>query len=82
MTLMTEMSEEYRRAAVLVRMQLDEVREQLSKSPHDILLRGRARQLKDILQELRDVRDVTAHYYTDSRPEAYTTAGLRASRRS
>ena len=75
-----EISEDYRRAAVLVRLQLDEVKEALRTASESDrpALRRKEKELRNILRELRDMRELTAGYYTTSRNRTLSSAGLRA----
>lgn len=83
MATLLEISEGYRRAAILVRLQLDEVRQALktASEAEKPMLRQRETVLKRMLQEMRDLRDLTANYYTRGRSQQYTSAGIRAGRR-
>lgn len=84
MSTLLEISEDYRQAAVLVRVQLDEVRQALktASEAEKPALRQRERELRCMIRELRDLRDVTANYYTRGRSQQYTSTGIRAGRRN
>ena len=84
MSTLREISEGYRQAAVLVRVQLDEIKGALETAPEadKPALRQRERELRCMIRELRDLRDVTANYYTRGRSQQYTSAGIRAGRRN
>lgn len=77
---LAELSDGYQEAAVLLRMRLDEIREQLTYA--DGLERRRLEQralaLKTALQEMRDLRNLTRTYYTKPRDGTYTTSNLYA----
>ena len=77
---LAELSDGYQEAAVLLRMRLDEIREQLTHA--DGLERRRLEQralaLKTALQEMRDLRNLTRTYYTKPRDGTYTTSNLYA----
>ena len=77
---LAELSDGYQEAAVLLRMRLDEIREQLTYA--DGLERRRLEQralaLKTALQEMRDLRYLTRTYYTKPRDGTYTTSNLYA----
>ena len=77
-----EISEDYRQAAVLVRVQLDEVRQALktASEAEKPTLRQRETVLKRMLQEMRDLRELTARYYTAPRDRNLSSAGIRAGR--
>ena len=80
MSTLRELSEDYRRAAVLVRVQLDEVRQAL-KTATEVekpALCQRETMLKRMLQEMRDIRELTARYYTAPRDRNLSSAGIRA----
>lgn len=84
MATLLEISEGYRRAAILVRLQLDEARRQLreAEGTRRTALELQVRSLNQTLVELRDLRDLTAHYYDGRRSGDYTTVGLRAGRKN
>ena len=84
MITLLEISEGYRRAAILVRLQLDEARRQLreAEGTRRAILQSQIVSLNQTLVELRDLRDLTAHYYDGRRSGDYTTVGLRAGRKN
>lgn len=84
MSTLLEISEGYRQAAILVRLQLDETRRQLKRAEgmQRTALELQARSLNQTLAELRDLRELTAHYYDGRRSGDYTTAGLHAGRKN
>lgn len=76
-----EISEGYRSAAVLVRFQINEVKEQMSAGHGDeAVLRERTKNLRYILRELNELRYLTEHYYTSPRDPKYTCAAFYARR--
>ena len=80
MSTLREISEGYREAAVMLRMQYDMLREQIERGEDAPELRYAMGRIGRILQELRALRALTRDYYTAARPPEYTTAGLKARR--
>ena len=80
MTTLAALSEEYRDAAVRLRAALEETEERLAaaRGPERRDLERRARILRQMLREARDLRDLTEGYYTRDRDGRYTTSTLRA----
>lgn len=82
MARLRELSGQYREAAVRLRMGLEAAEQQLE------LLDGAERRamareiylLRQMLREMRDLRQLAEGYYTRPRSEKYTTAGLTAPR--
>ena len=80
MSSLKEISDGYREAAVLLRMRLDEIREQM-KTAEGLERRGlerRALGLKTALQEMRDLRNLTQTYYTKPRNGSYSSSNFWA----
>lgn len=77
---LAELSEGYQEAAVLLRMRLDEVREQIKKAEgmERRSLERRELALKTVLQEMRDLRNLTRNYYTRPRSGNYGCSNMRA----
>lgn len=77
---LAELSEGYQEAAVLLRMRLDEVREQIKKAEgmERRSLERRALALKTALQEMRDLRNLTRTYYTRPRSGNYSCSNMWA----
>ena len=80
MTTLAALSEEDRDAAVRLRAALEETEERLAaaRGPERRDLERRARLLRQMLREARDLRDLTEGYYTRDRDGRYTTSTLRA----
>lgn len=80
MASLSEISDGYREAAALIRMRLDEIREQMQASEglERRALEQRALALKTALQEMRDLRDLTRTYYTRPRNGSYTSSSYWA----
>ena len=80
MASLNEISDGYREAAVLLRVRLNDIREQMKTSEglERRRLERRALALKTALQEMRDLRNLTRTYYTKPRDGTYTTSNLYA----
>lgn len=83
MARLEELSEGYMDAAVRLRLALEEARSKLEQAdgPERAALEQRVRMLRQMLQEMRDLRGVTQGYYTRARDGRYTTSTLRAPRK-
>lgn len=82
MASLNEISDGYREAAILIRMRLDEIRAQIpeAQGAYRKRLEAKAVSLNGVLQQMRDLRQLTKEYYTRSRDGTYTCSQLRASR--
>ena len=80
MASLNEISDGYREAAILLRVRLNEIREQMKTSEglERRRLERRALALKTALQEMRDLRNLTQTYYTKPRNGSYTSSNFRA----
>lgn len=80
MASLNEISDGYREAAILLRMRLNEIREQMKTAEglERRRLERRALELKTALQEMRDLRNLTQTYYTKPQNGKYTMANFRA----
>lgn len=80
MASLNEISDGYREAAILLRVRLNEIREQMKTSEglERRRLERRALALKTALQEMRDLRNLTQTYYTNPRNGSYTSSNFRA----
>lgn len=80
MSSLSDLSEGYREAAILLRMRLNEIREQMktAEGPERWRLERRALELKTALQEMRDLRELTQTYYAKPQNGKYTMANFRA----
>ena len=78
MAKLTELAEEYREAAVRLRLAIEDRQEQAaqgnSAAARELAL------LRQMLAEMRDLRQLTQGYYTRPRDGTYTTSNLRAPR--
>lgn len=83
MSTLRELSPGYREEAIRLRVALEETEAQLrtAQGADRAGLEHRARLLRQMLREARDLRDLTEGYYTRERDGRYTTSTLRASRR-
>ena len=79
MAKLTELAEEYREAAVRLRLAIEDRKEQAARG-NSVAARELAI-LRQMLAEMRDLRRLTESYYSRPRNRLYTTAGLIASRR-
>lgn len=74
-----EFAQGYRDAAVRLRLAIQDrqqrARQGDREAQRELVL------LRQMLQQMRDLRELTEGYYTRPRSEKYTTAGLRAPRR-
>lgn len=80
MSSLSDLSEGYREASVLLRMRLNEIREQMKTAEglERRTLERRALCLKQSLKEMRDLRTLTQTYYTKPRDGAYTSSNFWA----
>lgn len=78
MAKLTELAEEYREAAVRLRLAIEDRKEQAARG-NSVAARELAI-LRQMLAEMRDLRQLTQGYYTRPRDGAYTTSDLRAPR--
>lgn len=79
MAKLSELSGAYRDAAVRLRLAMEDRQQRAQQGD-----RGAQRELallRQMLQQMRDLRELTEGYYTRPRSEGYTAAGLRAPRR-
>ena len=78
MCTMAELSGQYREAAVRLRLAIEDREERAAQGDpgaiRDLQL------LRQMLSEMRDLRQLTQGYYTRPRNGAYTTSNLRAPR--
>lgn len=79
-----ELSEGYRIAAVLVRVQLDETLDQIKASDetNKTKLDYKCKILRQILKDMRDMRELTANYYTVARNRDLSATGIKSDRRN
>ena len=78
MCTMAELSGQYREAAVRLRLAIENRQAQAVQG--DPVAARELALLRQMLAEMRDLREVTEGYYTRPRDGAYTTAALRAPR--
>ncbi|WP_209342787.1 hypothetical protein [Flavonifractor sp. AGMB03687] len=80
MAKLTDLAEEYREAAVRLRLAIEDRQERAAQGDsgaiRDLQL------LRQMLAEMRDLRRLTECYYSKPRSRLYTTAGLTAPRRN
>lgn len=80
MARLSELSPQYREAAVRLRLAIEDRQEQAvqgnSAAIRELTL------LRQMLSEMRDLRQLTESYYSKPRSRLYTTAGLTAPRRN
>ena len=83
MAALAELARDYREAAVRLRLGLEVAREGLPalSGPERAALEGEIRLFRQMLREVRDLRQLCEGYYTGRRDGRYTTAGLKAPRR-
>ncbi|OUN85520.1 hypothetical protein B5G06_02245 [Flavonifractor sp. An52] len=72
------LAEDYRKAAVVLRLAIEDRREQAAQG-NSVAARELAL-LRQMLAEMRDLRQLTQGYYTRPRDGTYTTSNLRAPR--
>lgn len=84
MARLEELAEDYREAAVRLRLGLEEAKARLAglTGPERRELEERIRMMRQMLQEMRDLRQVTGGYYTRSRDGRYTVSTLKAPKRA
>lgn len=78
MCTMAELSGQYREAAVRLRLAIEDRQEQAAQG-NSVAARELAL-LRQMLAEMRDLRQLTQGYYTRPRDGTYTTSTLRAPR--
>ena len=78
MAKLTELAEEYREAAVRLRLAIEDRQEQAAQG-NSVAARELAF-LRQMLAEMRDLRQLAQGYYTRPRDGTYTTSNLRAPR--
>lgn len=80
MAKLTDLAEEYREAAVRLRLAIEDRQERAAQGDsgaiRDLQL------LRQMLAEMRDLRRLTESYYSRPRSRLYTTVGLTAPRRN
>ena len=80
MAKLTDLGEDYRAAAVRLRLAIEDRQERAAQGDsgaiRDLPL------LRQMLAEMRDLRRLTECYYSKPRSRLYTTAGLTAPRRN
>ena len=72
------LAEDYRKAAVVLRLAIEDRQEQAAQG-NSVAARELAL-LRQMLGEMRDLRQLTQGYYTRPRDGTYTTSDLRAPR--
>lgn len=78
MSTLAELSQAYRNAAVGLRLAVEE--RQARAAAGDAVARRELALLRQMLGEMRDLRQLTEGYYTRPRDGHYTTSTLRAPR--
>lgn len=79
MALLSELSPQYREAAVHLRLAIEDRQGLAARG--DPAAAWEVTLLRQMLAEMRDLRQLTESYYSRPRNRFYTTAGLTASRR-
>ena len=79
---LAELADGYMDAAVRLRMGLEEVRAELetAEGGRRRALEGRAKLLRQMLKEMRDLRQLAEGYYTKPRDGTYTMSQIYAPR--
>lgn len=82
MARLAELADSYMDAAVRLRMGLEEVKVELKQAgeAERTALENRARQLRQMLKEMRDLRQLAEGYYTRPRDGTYTMSQIYAPR--
>ena len=82
MAALAELARDYRDAARLLRLGLEDARVRLGEleGPERMRLEAEMRLIRQMLQEVRDLRQLCEGYYRRPRDGRYTTACLRAAR--
>ncbi|MDU3680764.1 MAG: hypothetical protein E7G07_12150 [Flavonifractor plautii] len=82
MAKLVELADSYMDAAVRLRAGLDEIKAELgtAEGGRRRALEGEARLLRQMLKEMRDLRQLAEGYYTRPRDGAYTVSQLHAPR--
>ena len=78
MCTLAELSAEYRSAAIRLRLAIED--RQAQAEAGDVVARRELALLRQMLGEMRDLRELTEGYYTRPRDGHYTTSTLRAPR--
>ena len=83
MARLSELTPQYREAAVRLRMGLEHAQRQMDQmeGAQRCAAARKVVMLRQMLAEMRDLRRLTESYYSRPRNRLYTTAGLIASRR-
>ena len=82
MAALSELSAGYLEAAARLRVALEDAQGALARAgPEEReALENKVRLLRQMLEEMRDLRQVTGQYYTGDRDGRYTTSTLKAPR--
>ena len=82
MAALKDLAQDYREAAALLRLGLEDAKERLPAldGPEREKLEKEIKQMRIMLRETRDLRRLCEGYYTRDRDGRYTTSGLRANR--
>ena len=80
MARLAELADGYMDAAVRLRMGLEEVRLETAEDGRRRALEGRAKLLRQMLKEMRDLRQLAEGYYTRPRDGTYTMSQIYAPR--
>ena len=82
MARLAELADSYMDAAVRLRMGLEEVKAELetAEGGRQRVLEGRAKLLRQMLKEMRDLRQLVEGYYTKPRDGTYTMSQIYAPR--
>ena len=78
MCTIAELSGQYREAAVQLRLAIEDRQERAAQGDPGVI--RELALLRQMLAEMRDLRQLTQGYYTRPRDGAYTTSNLRAPR--
>ena len=79
MARLSELSPQYREAAVRLRLAIEERQKRAAQGDPGVI--WELALLRQMLAEMRDLRRLTESYYSRPRNRLYTTAGLTAPRR-
>jgi len=82
MAALSELSAGYLEAAARLRVALEDAQGALARAGPEKreALENKVRLLRQMLEEMRDLRQVTGQYYTGDRDGRYTTSTLKAPR--